>query len=323
MSSATSEFWVRRHHKSWVLGCVAACFLYGVPAGAASPSTKPGVPTITSVKAGPQSAIVSFDNPMQDGGAPVRSDEVTCRSSNGGVTGIQNGAASPISVRALSVGKKYTCRVAARNTAGLSGASAPSGVVIPLPSRLPAVPGAPTVTYVHAGPQSIAVGFAPPASRGGAIITTYRAECSSSNGGHPGAKQNLRSPVVLDRLTAGKAYTCTVKAGNRGGLGPASSPSDAVTTLALPKVTSVKGGVRSLTVVFTMPGKLGPPLVVSYQATCTSTDGGATGSQSAAASPIRVRGLSVGKTYRCRVTVKNGSGAAGTSAPSAPAKTNA
>ena len=39
----------------------------------------------------------------------------------------------------------------------------------------------------------------------------------------------------------------------------------------------MKGGVRSLTVAFTMPGKLGPPLVVSYQATCTSTDGGASG----------------------------------------------
>jgi hypothetical protein len=301
---------------------IAAATLIATPAGAAAPPpTKPGVPAITSVTAAPLSARVAFNKPAHDGGAPVRSDTVTCTSSNGGVKATQNGPRSPISVRGMTVGKKYTCVVAARNRIGVSKFSAPSGVVIPLANPLPAVPGAPKLTYVHAGVQSIAVGFTPPANHGGTIISTYRAKCSSSNGGNRGSKENLVSPVVLDELSPGKTYTCIVQARNTGGFGAVSNRSVTVVTLLPPKVTSAVGGQRSVTVAFTMPGNLGPPLRVSYQVTCISSNGGTTSSQSAASSPIRVRNLSIAKTYTCRVSVRNGSGVAGTSAPSKPAVT--
>ena len=181
MSGGTSYF---KSQKGWTvfLGAavvaVAGAGLTGSPAGAAKPPpTRPGVPPLISVKAGPLSAIVAFGKPVHDGGAPVRSDLVTCTSGNGGVKGVQNGPRSPITVHGLSVGKNYRCTVAARNRIGVSNASAPSAVVVPLPLPLPDVPGAPTLTYVHAGPSSLAVGFTPPADQGGSIITTYRAKC--------------------------------------------------------------------------------------------------------------------------------------------------
>jgi Fibronectin type III domain len=296
---------------------VGAAAIGSAPAGAAAPPpTRPGVPAITSVQAAPLSAVVSFDKPAHDGGAPVRSDVVVCTSSNGGITATQNGARSPISVRGMTVGKSYTCKVAARNRIGVSKFSAPSTVVVPLANPLKAVPGAPTITYVKAGAQSIAVGFAPPSDHGGSVITTYRAKCASSNGGHRGNKEHLVSPVVLDGLSPGKTYTCTLQARNTGGYGPVSNRSRAIVTLRPPTITSVVGGERSVTVAFTMPTKSGTPLVVSFRATCTSGNGGAAASQSSASSPIRVRNLSIQKAYTCKVAVKNGAGTAATSAAS-------
>ena len=305
-------------------GIVIAAAAIGVaPAGAATPPpTKPGVPAIISVQAAPLSAIVSFNKPAHDGGAPVRSDIVVCTSSNGGIKATQNGARSPISVRGMTVGKSYTCKVAARNRIGVGKFSASSPVVVPLPNPQKAVPGAPTITYVKAGAQSIAVGFTPPSDHGGSVITTYRAKSASSNGGHRGNKEHLVSPVVLDGLSPGKTYTCTLQARNAGGYGPASSRSRAVVTLGPPKITSVVGGERSVTVGFTMPTASGTPLVVSFRATCTSSNGGAAGAQSSASSPIRVRNLSIRKAYTCRVAVKNGAGTASTSAASHSVETN-
>jgi titin len=209
--------------------------------------------------------------------------------------------------------------VTARNRIGVSDASAPSGVVIPIENPKGAVPGAPTITYVHAGPQSIAVGYSPPADRGGSLITTYRAKCSSSNGGNRGGKEHfVKSPIVMDQLTSGKTYTCIVQARNSGGFGAASARSATVVPVGLPQVTAATGGVRSITVAFKHPN-VGPPLVISYEVTCTSSNGGVPGFQSADASPIRVRNLSVAKTYTCRVRVRNGAGVSTFSRPSKPA----
>ncbi len=94
------------------------------------------------------------------------------------------------------------------------------------------VPGAPTVTSVTAGTRSVIVAFSAPASNGGAKITHYRARCISSDGGKAGSGSSLKLKVRVRGLTSGKTYTCTVRARNRVGAGPASAPSDAVVTLS-------------------------------------------------------------------------------------------
>jgi hypothetical protein len=55
--------------------------------------------------------------------------------------------------------------------------------------------------------------------------------------------------------------------------------------------------------------------ITSYNASCTSTNGGATKSQTGASSPITVSALTAGKTYRCKVTATN---SRGTGPPSQP-----
>jgi len=90
----------------------------------------------------------------------------------------------------------------------------------------PTKPGAPTITSVTAGVQSVKVTFTPPASNGGSKIVNYRVVCTSSNGGRKGANEGPKSPIRVGGLTAGKTYTCTVAAVNKVGRGPASAASD-------------------------------------------------------------------------------------------------
>ena len=66
-----------------------------------------------------------------------------------------------------------------------------------------------------------------------------------------------------------------------------------------------------------MPADGGSP-ISSYTATCSSLDGGAAGGDSRATSPISVRNLTSGKTYRCSVTATNGVGAGLPSSDSDP-----
>jgi hypothetical protein len=115
--------------------------------------------------------------------------------------------------------------------------------------------------------------------------------------------------------TTGKTYTCTVTAINARGAGLASSPS-------LPVVVGVPAAPTKTSVVYVSAGKLkvtftagstnGSP-ITAYTASCTSTNGGTTGTATGTISPIKVSGLTTGDSYICVVTATN---ARGTSPPS-------
>ena len=111
---------------------VALCGMaFAGPVGAAPHKpTKPGAPTITSVKTGFRSATVSFDKPASNGGSRILNYRVVCKSSNGGARQANSGLRSPIKVAGLNL-KTYTCTVAARNKVGLGPASAPSDPFVP------------------------------------------------------------------------------------------------------------------------------------------------------------------------------------------------
>ena len=81
-----------------------------------------------------------------------------------------------------------------------------------------------------------------------------------------------------------------------------------------PTITSVTRGNAQISVAFTPGGNGGFP-VLTFEATCTSSDGGVTGSTTGVASPLAVTGLTNGKTYTCTVIATN---VIGNSAPSAP-----
>ena len=96
------------------------------PAMIAGAPGQPGVPTAVKVASG--SLRVTFAAPMNNG-SPITSFTASCVSSNGGVTKTNTGAASPITVTALSAGKSYRCTVKGTNSRGAGPMSNPSTAV--------------------------------------------------------------------------------------------------------------------------------------------------------------------------------------------------
>ena len=225
----------------------------------------------------------------------------------------------------LTNGDAYTFTVTATNANGTGAASAASSPVTPAD-----VPDAPTSVSATSGTASttgsITVTYGTPGSNGGSPILKYTATCVSSNGGVTKSATFTgvaATPITVFSLTAGKSYTCTVKATNGAGSSAASVPSPLVIVgspvpptgvNAVPTATTAATG--SLSVTFAAGGGNGSP-ILSFKATCVSSNGGVSGSAShtgATAAPITVAGLTTGKAYTCTVAAIN---ARGTGVPSA------
>src|SRR5262249_38214962 len=187
-----------------------------------------------------------------------------------------------------------------------------------VPTIVLTAPDAPLIGSATRGVAAISVVFAAPATDGGSPITNYTATCDSSDGGAPGAASGTARPVVVPPLTNGRTYTCTVDATNAIGTSAESAESNAVvpaTVPGKPVIGTATGGSHSVSVAFTAPANDGGSPITNYTATCTSSDGGTTGTASGASSPVVVNALTSGKTYVCWVVAANavGSGSASTS----------
>ena len=75
-----------------------------------------------------------------------------------------------------------------------------------------------------------------------------------------------------------------------------------------PSIDSVSAGDGTITVAFSPPANSGGSPITSYTVTCTSSDGGSTGSKNGGKSPITVTGLTSGDTYTCTVDASNAAG---------------
>ena len=193
------------------------------PSTAVTPRTVPGAPTAVTATPGNTQATVSFSAPASNGGAAVTSYTVT--SSPDGKTA--TGATSPLVVTGLTNGTSYTFTVVAHNVVGDGAASAVSNAVVP--GTTPVAPGAPTGVAATPGSGQASVTFTPPASDGGAGITSYTV--TASPGGQTAS--GPAGPIVVAALSSGTSYTFTVTATNSAGTGPASSPSAPIVPLAL------------------------------------------------------------------------------------------
>jgi streptogramin lyase len=187
---------------------------------------------------------------------------------------------------------------------------------------MPTAPDAPVVGTATSRNVGASVTFTAPADNGGAPITGYTAACTASDGGAPGSASGTASPIVVDGLTNGSTYTCTVSATNDRGTGAPSSASN--TIVPAPTVpdppTNVVGtrGNTTASIAFAAPANDGGSPITSYTTTCTPSNTGAVGSASGAESPIVVSGLTNSRTYTCIVTATNALGTSIASAASAP-----
>jgi hypothetical protein len=123
----------------------------------------------------------------------------------------------------LKNGTAYQFVVAAMIGPGSGYRSLKSGKVV---AGAPGQPGIPEVSSATSG--TLNVTFAPP-SNNGAKITSYTVACTSAKGGSPKTKGAAALTITLKGLSKGAAYTCTVRAANKRGVGPASRPSKATT----------------------------------------------------------------------------------------------
>ena len=126
--------------------------------------------------------------------------------------------------------------------------------------------------------------------------------------------------VNLTTLTGVGAGLCTITATSSGDANylPATD-TVTVTVLGVPSAptsVSATAGINQAVVSFTAPSNTGGSTITGYSASCTSNDGGATGTVTGSASPLTVTGLTSGKTYSCDVTAENaqGPGSAGSAA---------
>jgi hypothetical protein len=151
------------------------------------------------------------------------------------------------------------------------------------PLSAPALPGAPTGVSAQSEPQAALVSFTAPSSNG-STISSYTVsatdESNPANGGQTAS--GSASPIVVNGLTDGDAYTFTVTATSAVGTGPASQPSNAV--IPIPTITSVSGSAFGLESVGVLP--INPTPFVNLPS--TGTGGGPFTGSSA---PIGIAGV--------------------------------
>jgi len=225
----------------------------------------------------------------------------------------------------LTPGYEYRCKVRARyggpnNEGGGDGNEGPlsawSNTILII-----GAPNAPTALTQTAPalPSGRNVTLAWSVTPGGTArpVTSQEARCISSTGGV--TRTATLTPAVrraqLTALTQGASYVCSVRAVNGVGASPWVDAPGFVVPQAAPRNVVASAPVGRATQVSFVPGS-GGLTVTNYRATCTSTNGGATRTGTATASPVTVSNLSAGKQYRCTVTPRIGSANGATSVAS-------
>lgn len=198
----------------------------------------------------------------------------------------------------------------------------------PASAAAPSVPGAPRAVAVVPGKTMSATGpvrvtFAPPIANGGSAVLDFRVVCTSTDGGVRVLGSAPASPFTLGGLTTGRVYRCAVRARNAVGYGPLSADSVPV-IVGAPAPPSLTGVARPaagrLRVTF-VPAANNGSRFLGYAVGCGSTNGG-TPRVATVTNPLTwsatVTGLTVGRTYVCRVRARNARGLGLPSAPSGP-----
>ena len=129
-------------------------------------------------------------------------------------------------------------------------------------------PGAPTIGTATAGEGQATVQFSAPASNGGSPISSYTAV--STPGNLTGTVSVAGTPIVVNGLTNGTAYTFTVSATNSVGSSAPSASSNAVTPRSTQAITFNNPGTQLYGTTPTLTATAGSGLPVSFSSSTTA-----------------------------------------------------
>jgi hypothetical protein len=224
---------------------------------------------------------------------------------------------SPFVFTGLTNGTAYTFTVQAANSVGAGSASSPSNSVTPTaspPTGSPptAAPGAVSAKPAELGEALVSYSTIADSANGGSPVTSYRATCSAA--GQPSKSVDDTSApftaIAVAGLTNGVQYSCTVRALNANGAGPASS-GDSVRVgapTAPGSVTNAKGSTAgSIEVTWTGASTPASAPVTGHTIRCVSSSSTTTVNVGNVLTGT-VTGLTSGITYSCKVAATNAHG---------------
>ena len=185
-----------------------------------TPSTIPGIPTISSLVEGNTEATLTWTAPS-NGGSSILYYSIDCSDSR--IADISaNGSATSQIVTDLSNGNTYSFRLKAINRNGEGTYSSFSSSVVPS-----TVPEIPTITDLTGGNNQATLTWTAPYN-GGSAILHYIIDCSDSRIADISANGSVTSKIITD-LSNGNTYHFAIKAYNINGYGSYSEFSSGVT----------------------------------------------------------------------------------------------
>ena len=271
----------------------------------------PFAPLNVSAVPGNGAATVHWMTPASDNFSAITGYTVSAYVGATLIKTVPVGIVNQATITGLTDRTTYTFKVAAKNTNGTGPQAAAPPVIV-------GAPIAPTNVSAVPGNNAATVHWMTPASNNGSAITGYTVSAYAGATLIKTVPVGIVNQATITGLTNGTTYTFKVAAKNIRGTGPKSLPSLPITVGAPTAPTAVMAvnlASGQLSVSFAAGANNGST-ITNFAVTCTSTDGGVTGTQAGTASPITVTGLTATKTYTCTATATNARGTGPASAPS-------